>query len=77
MPRIDELRLIARVARMYYEGDMRQSEIARQLDLSQTTVSRLLNRSRKRGLFEFQSTFLKVFTLNLKKYWSKSLDCVT
>ena len=30
MPRIDELRLIARVARMYYEWDMRQSEIANQ-----------------------------------------------
>ena len=37
MPRIDELRLIARVARMYFEWDMRQSEIAKQLDLSQAT----------------------------------------
>ncbi len=50
MPRIDELRLIARVARMYYEWDMRQSEIAKQLGLSQTTVSRLLNRSKEEGI---------------------------
>ncbi len=50
MPRIDELRLIARVARMYYEWDMRQSEIAKQLDLSQATVSRLLNRSKEEGI---------------------------
>jgi len=50
MPRIDELRLIARVARMYYEWDMRQSEIANQLDLSQATVSRLLNRSKEEGI---------------------------
>ncbi len=50
MPRIDELRLIARVARMYYEWDMRQSEIASQLDLSQATVSRLLNRSKEEGI---------------------------
>jgi DNA-binding transcriptional regulator LsrR (DeoR family) len=50
MPRIDELRMIARVARMYYEWDMRQSEIAKQLDLSQATVSRLLSRSKEEGI---------------------------
>ena len=50
MPRIDELRLIARVARMYYEWDMRQADIAKQLDLSQTTVSRLLGRSKEEGI---------------------------
>ncbi len=50
MPRIDELRLIARVARMYYEQDMRQLEIAKQLGLSQATVSRLLSRSREEGI---------------------------
>lgn len=56
MPRIDELRLIARVARMYYEWDMRQSEIAKQLDLSQATVSRLLNRSKEEGIIRFSVT---------------------
>ena len=50
MSRIDELRLIARITRMYYEWDMRQSEIARQLGLSQATVSRLLNRSKEEGI---------------------------
>lgn len=50
MPRIDELRMIARVARMYYEWDLRQSEIAQQLDLSQATVSRLLKRSKEEGI---------------------------
>jgi DNA-binding transcriptional regulator LsrR (DeoR family) len=50
MPRIDELRLIARVARMYYEWNMRQVEIGKQLDLSQATVSRLLDRSREEGI---------------------------
>jgi DNA-binding transcriptional regulator LsrR (DeoR family) len=50
MPRIDELRLIARVARMYYELDKRQSEIAEQLGLSQATVSRLVNRSKEEGI---------------------------
>jgi DNA-binding transcriptional regulator LsrR (DeoR family) len=50
MPRIDELRLIARVARMYFEWDMRQSEIAKQLELSQATVSRLITRSKEEGI---------------------------
>lgn len=75
MSRIDELRLIARVARMYYEGDMRQSKIAKQLGLSQATVSRLLNRSREEGIIrisihlpkgvytELEETLVKKFGL--------------
>jgi DNA-binding transcriptional regulator LsrR (DeoR family) len=50
MATLDELRIIARVARMYYEWDMRQSEIARQLGLSQATVSRLVQRSKEEGI---------------------------
>lgn len=46
MTGLDELRLMTRVARMYYERGMRQSDIAKQLGLSQATISRLLNRSR-------------------------------
>lgn len=75
MPRLDELRLIARVARMYYEWDMRQSEIAKQLDLSQATVSRLLARSKEEGIIrisvnlptgvytELEETLVKKFSL--------------
>ena len=50
MAQIDELRLMARVARMYYERDMRQSEIAKQLGLSQATISRLFKRAKKEGI---------------------------
>lgn len=53
MPRVDELRLIVRIARMYYEWGMRQAEIADQLGLSQSTVSRLLDRARKEGVIRF------------------------
>jgi DNA-binding transcriptional regulator LsrR (DeoR family) len=45
MARIDELRLMTRVARMYYEQGMRQSDIAGCLSLSQATISRLLKRA--------------------------------
>lgn len=47
MARIDELRLLTKVARLYYEQDMTQPEIAVQLDLSQATVSRLLKRAKQ------------------------------
>ena len=50
MARIDELRLITRVARLYYEKEMSQSEIARHLGFSQATVSRALNRARSDGI---------------------------
>jgi DNA-binding transcriptional regulator LsrR (DeoR family) len=75
MPRVDELRLIARVARMYYEWNMRQSEISKQLGLSQATVSRLLNRSKEEGIIrisinlpngvytELEETLVKKFSL--------------
>ena len=75
MPRIDELRMIARVARMYYEWELRQSEIAKQLGLSQATVSRLLSRSKEEGIIrisvnlpngvytELEETLVKKFGL--------------
>jgi len=43
--RIDELRLLTKVARMYYERGLRQSAIADQLNLSQASISRLLKRA--------------------------------
>jgi len=45
LARNDELRLIAKVAHLYHERGVRQAEIAKQLDLSQATVSRLLKRA--------------------------------
>jgi DNA-binding transcriptional regulator LsrR (DeoR family) len=45
MARLDEQRLMTRVARMYYEQRLRQTEIAETLNLSQSTVSRLLKRA--------------------------------
>lgn len=45
MASVDELRLMTKIARLYYEEGRRQSEIAARLDLSQATVSRLLKRA--------------------------------
>lgn len=50
MARIDELRTMAKIARMYYEQEMRQSAIAKRLNLSQATISRYLKRAQAEGI---------------------------
>jgi DNA-binding transcriptional regulator LsrR (DeoR family) len=50
MARIDELRLLTRVARLYYEAGARQPEIAETIGVSQATISRLLKRAEREGI---------------------------
>lgn len=50
MARIDELRLMSTVARLYHTRGLGQTQIATQLDLSQATVSRLLKRAQEEGI---------------------------
>ena len=45
MPRVNELRLVARAAQMYHVEGRRQAEIAKHLRISQATVSRMLKRA--------------------------------
>lgn len=50
MGRINELRLIARVAQMYHVEHKRQAEIADMLRMSQATVSRMLKRAEQEDI---------------------------
>jgi DNA-binding transcriptional regulator LsrR (DeoR family) len=50
MARTDELRLMTKVARMYHEQGLRQTEIMDRLNMSQSTISRLLQRAEKAGI---------------------------
>jgi DNA-binding transcriptional regulator LsrR (DeoR family) len=50
MARIDELRLMAKIARMYYTQGLRQMEICQRLNIHQSTVSRLLQRAGREGI---------------------------
>jgi len=56
MARIDELRLMARVARLYYVQGLRQVEITERLQIHQSTVSRLLKRAEKEGIVRISFT---------------------
>lgn len=50
MGRINELRLIARVAQMYHGEGQRQTDIANTLHMSQATVSRMLKRAEQEDI---------------------------
>lgn len=50
MARIDELRLMAKIARMYYTQGLRQTEICGRLNIHQSTVSRVLQRAEREGI---------------------------
>ncbi|MEO6909304.1 MAG: sugar-binding transcriptional regulator [Edaphobacter sp.] len=50
MSHVDEIRLMAKVARMYYDHGIRQNEITERLGIYQSTVSRLLKRARKTNM---------------------------
>jgi len=75
MARIDELRLMTKVAQQYYEQSKRQSEIAESFHLSQSTISRLLKRAEQeqivrvmvsvpRGVYtDLEETLVSVFGL--------------
>ncbi|MDY6873297.1 MAG: sugar-binding transcriptional regulator [Chloroflexota bacterium] len=51
---LEESRLCVRVAKLYYEGELTQQEIARKLGLSRIKVHRVLNRARELGVVEIK-----------------------
>ncbi|MBD1379515.1 sugar-binding transcriptional regulator [Metabacillus arenae] len=50
MEKYEEQRLLVKIARMYYEDDMTQSAIAKDLGIYRTTISRLLKKAREDGI---------------------------
>lgn len=51
---MEELELLSEVARLYYENNMTQSEIARHIHTSRSTVSRLLQEARAKNIVEIR-----------------------
>ena len=50
MPRNDQIRLMTKIARMYYEQSIRQTQITERLNIHQSTVSRLLRKAEQNGI---------------------------
>jgi DNA-binding transcriptional regulator LsrR (DeoR family) len=57
MARIDESRLMAKVARMYYSEGLRQTAICERLNIHQSSVSRLLKRAEREGIVRITLSF--------------------
>lgn len=49
---MDEFELLSEIARLYYDNNMTQSEIAKQVHTSRSTVSRLLQEARDKRIVE-------------------------
>ncbi|MDI2090845.1 sugar-binding transcriptional regulator [Commensalibacter oyaizuii] len=76
MTTTDELRFIARVARMYYLDNMKQPDISKQLYISQATVSRLLKKAVAKNIVQIsinepENTFLELEE-QIKEYFNLS-----
>jgi DNA-binding transcriptional regulator LsrR (DeoR family) len=56
MARNDEIRLMAKVARMYHSQSIRQTEITERLNIHQSTVSRLLKKAQAAGIVRISVT---------------------
>lgn len=54
MSSLQEQRLIAKIAHLYYELGHKQSQIAAQLDISQATISRLLKRAEQERIVQIK-----------------------
>ncbi|KGQ70465.1 DNA-binding transcriptional regulator [Chelonobacter oris] len=62
----DELRLLVKIANLYYIDKMKQSDIARKLNLSQSFVSRALARSLSEGIVKINIVQPAEVFLNLE-----------
>ncbi|WP_227938393.1 sugar-binding transcriptional regulator [Alkalihalobacillus deserti] len=64
----EERRLLVKVAQMYYEEDMTQNEIAKELGIYRTTIGRMLKKARKEGIVQIHidSTSYETFELETK-----------
>lgn len=70
----EQLRFMARVARMYHERGMRQSLIAEELGISQARVSRLLRRAVDVGIVRTTVTFPSGVYLDLEEQLELAYD---
>jgi DNA-binding transcriptional regulator LsrR (DeoR family) len=67
MASLDELRLMTKVARLYYESNLKQQEIAELLGLSQATVSRLFKRAKEEGVVRISVSVPKGVNADLEE----------
>ncbi|MGR6980648.1 sugar-binding transcriptional regulator [Testudinibacter sp. P27/CKL/0425] len=70
----DELRLLVKIANLYYIDKLKQSDIAKKLNLSQSFVSRSLSRCLNEGIVKINIVQPAEFFLNLENQLQKKFD---
>lgn len=63
----DQLELMQVVTEKYYYQDMNQAEIAKELQISKPTVSRLIKRAKKEGYIKVELEFPTTYEKNLEE----------
>jgi DNA-binding transcriptional regulator LsrR (DeoR family) len=74
MSRQDEMRLMAKVARMYYELGIRQQDITARLNIHQSTISRLLKRAREANIVRISVSMLSGIFPEMEEALEKKYD---
>jgi DNA-binding transcriptional regulator LsrR (DeoR family) len=67
MSSLDEQRLMTKIAKMYYEWNLNQTDIAKQLGISQATVSRLFKRAKEEGIIRISVSVPSGVNTNLEE----------
>lgn len=72
-----DIKLLAKIARMYYEEDMTQAAIARKLNMSRSLVSKLLQKQGIRESLRLQYAMNRIVPIRRWRIISrKSLVCL-
>ena len=72
----DDIRLIVKIAQLYYEQDMTQAQIARELGIYRTTISRLLKRGREQGIVTIAINYDYNENLWLEQQLKQKFGCI-
>lgn len=63
----DENKLLFKIAQMYYEQDMTQSQISKELNIYRTTISRMLKKIREKGIVNIVINYELVRSYNMEQ----------
>ncbi|MGO2638240.1 MAG: sugar-binding transcriptional regulator [Enterococcus viikkiensis] len=78
----DKQKLLAKVAYMYYEQELTQAQIAKELSIYRTTVSRMISQAKKQGIVEikinhFDSALFELEEKLKQKFALKAVELVS
>ncbi|MFC4770871.1 sugar-binding transcriptional regulator [Enterococcus hermanniensis] len=65
--KVDKKKLLAKVAYMYYEQELTQAQIAKELSIYRTTVSRMLSQAKAEGIVEVKINFFEAYLFELEE----------